>query len=425
MKKKSGFYGWKTLAGAILVTVIGGGAFIGTFGVYLPVISDKFGWSRASISLALSLGILAFGLPGPFFGYCVNKLGPRVSIILGNSLAVIATAFIFLANKTWHYYLLYIIIGLGNGLGGYIACTTLVNNWFVKKRTLALGIFTSSAGFSGFIYPPIVTALIGGLGFRESWLALAGLVMVGVVILGGVVLIRNRPEDFGQAPDGNYANSNATTENAVQAPGNALSEWRTMQIFKINTTWLIAGFIFADALAMGTVITHQIAYIQDIGFSPMVAASTASFQSLFTIAGSLAFGALSLKLNIKYVTGTAFLLQVISLIILLTSKNLAIIYIYAVFMGLSIGAIFTAMATFVGVYYPREHFAQVIGVILAFYVVAQSIAALAVGAIFDATHQYTLAFGILGVFSAAGLILALLVRPPNQSIFNNQHITKN
>jgi MFS family permease len=414
--KKKGFYGWFALAGTVLVTVISGGAFITSFGVFLPVISDELGWSRASLSLVLSLGFLAFGLPGPLFGFLVNKLGPRRCIILGNGLSAITIATLFFANQLWQYYLLFTIGGMGNGLGGYIAAATVTNNWFIKKRTLAMGFFTSSAGFSGFIFPPMVTAIIEGYNFRVAWLFLAGLVMLASVILGGVVLVRNRPEDYGQAPDGNYSSFYTAVE---KVPVNKPSDWHIMQVFKTITIWLIVAFAAADACAQGTVIAHQIAYIKDIGFDPMVAASTVSLQSIFTIAGSLAFGALSLKLNMRYLAGAAFFFQVLSLIILLTTKNLALIYVYAAFMGIGLGAVFTAIATFIGAYYPREHYAQVIGVVLPFFVVAQSLMALAVGAIYDATRHYTLAFIIIAVCSSVGLICALRARPPKQPIYVN------
>jgi cyanate permease len=237
-----------------------------------------------------------------------------------------------------------------------------------------------------------------------------------------MVLIKNRPEDIGQVPDGEDSSSAAAVK-ADYHPESPSPGWRTGRILKTPTIWMIAGFAFADALVMGTVVAHQIAYIQDIGFNPMVAASVASFQSIFSIAGGLIFGALCLKLNMRHLAASAFLLQILGMVILLTTQNLALIYVYAAFTGLSLGAVFTAMATFVGAYYPREHYARVLGIVLPFYVVAQSISALAVGAIFDAIGRYTPAFGILAVCSAGGLVCTLLARPPKQLSYVNSSIS--
>jgi sugar phosphate permease len=413
IRRKSGeaFHGWYVLVGSMLITFIVGGAFVNTFGVMLPVISHEFGWSRATVSMALSLGMIAFGVPSPLYGFLNNKLGPRFSIILGNLLAALGIAAIYLVQEIWHIYLLYIFIGMVSGLGGYIATSTVVNNWFVKKRSLVMGILTASAGVGGLVYPPVVTALIRAIGWRESWLVLAGMVVISAVV-AGVVLIRNKPEDMGQVPDGIRANLNDAIDKPALWAGNEPSEWRVTQVLKRRTIWLILAFVVANALTMGTMMTHQIAYLQDIGFNPMTAATTMSLMSIFALIGSLGFGTLALKINIRYLASAGFLCQVVSIIILLTTRNLGLIFVYAVLMGISTGALFTAMPTFVGNYYPRERYTQVTSIILPFHVVAQAVAAYAVGAIYDITAEYTLAFFIIGAFSLIGLVCAFSARPP-------------
>ena len=148
----------------------------------------------------------------------------------------------------------------------------------------------------------------------------------------------------------------------------------------------------------------------------MTAATTLSLMSIFSLIGSLAFASLSLKLNIRYLASAFFLFQVIAILILLTTRNLALIYLYTAFMGLSIGALFAAMPTFVGAYYPRERYAQVIGVIIPFFVLAQAGSATAFGVIYDITNKYTLAFYMLGVFALVGLICAFWTRPPGNNV---------
>jgi MFS family permease len=148
------FYGWIALAGVGLVIFAAGGAFIHGFSVLLPEITREFDWSRGEVAMALTLGILAFGLPSPLFGMTVNKFGPRKTIIVGNALAAIGLAGVYFAQEVCHLYFLYILIGLGGGFGGFIANTAVVNNWFIRKRSLALGIFQACAGLGGIVFPP-------------------------------------------------------------------------------------------------------------------------------------------------------------------------------------------------------------------------------------------------------------------------------
>jgi MFS family permease len=410
---KKVFYGWFVLVGVIFVVFIAGGTFVNSFGVLLPIITVEFGWSRAVVAGALSAGILAFGLPSLFYGILVARLGPRFTIISGNLLAVLGIAGVYLTQEVWNIYILYIIAGLGAGMGGYIPATTLINNWFNKKRSLALGIFAACVGLGGLTFPPLTTALIDVMGWRLTWLALAGLILVFSVLIGGVVMVRNRPEDMGLTPDGMPADSyvGISAEELPPADGDEVA-WRITRVLRGSTAWLIGGFAFANAFTMGTMVTHQIAYLQDIGFNAMTAATTLSFMSVFGIMGSLVFGWLALRFNLRHLAMAAFSVQILGLIVLLTTRELTLIYVYAAFQGLSNGSLVAALPTFVGNYYPRNHYARVIGVVFPFQVVANALAATIAGAIFDVSGTYMPAFATAAFFSLAGLVFVSMVRRP-------------
>jgi MFS family permease len=411
------FYGWFALAGVMLVICVVGGAFTYAFAVLLPIISGEFEWSRGAVALALSLGILAFGLPSPVYGIFVDRFGPRFTIILGNSLAALGLAGVYLVQEVWHLYLLYVLMGLGGGFGGYIPSATVINNWFIKKRSLALGMFTACAGLGGFIFPPMTTALIDAIGWRDTWLVLAGLVLIGAVFIGGVILVRNKPEDMGLLPDNMPANAivEVETKEIHSGTDEERSGWHIKQVLKQPTIWLIGCVAAANAFTMGLMMTHQIAYIQDIGFKAMTAATTVSVTSIFGITGSLLFGTLGLRYNVRYLASIAFGIQLVGLSILLSTRELGLIYIYAVCQGLGNGALITALPTFVGAYYRRDRYARVLGVVLPFQVVTNAISMTVAGIIYDATSAYTTAFAIAAVFSFSGIIVAFMTRRPKSA----------
>ncbi len=409
--KHKAFYGWFALAGVMLVIWIAGGIFVNSFSVLLPVITEYYGWSRGVVSGALSAGILAFGIPSPLWGAMVTRFGPRRPLIFGNLVTGLAIAGIFFVQEIWQLYTLYIIAGVGGGIGGYIACTTVVNNWFVKRRPLALGMFIAASGLSGLTFPPLATALVAAAGWQTTWLILAGIVVLAGVLLGCVVLVRNRPEDMGQTPDGLPATSYADPVPEAPASGQE-DNWRVTQIFRSPTPWLIGGFAAANAFTMGMVVTHQVAYVQDIGYSAMTAATTVSFMSFFFVIGGLTFGALALRYNHRYLASVGFALQLVGLIILLTTRSLGFIFVFSAFQGMTNSALITAMPTFLGAYYPRHRYARVLGVVLPFQVVANALSAIIGGAIYDATDSYRLAFIIAASLSLLGMIFAFNARRP-------------
>jgi MFS family permease len=409
-----GFYGWIALSGAVfsLLIICASGQ---CFGVFLPVMSDEFGWNRGAIALALSLGMLASGLPSPLWGILAAKFGPRINIILGSALVGAGMAGLYFLHDIWYLYLLYIFVGIGSGLGGNIPSTTIAVNWFTKRVSMAQGIIATAAGLAGFIFPPLATALIIAVGWRLSWVILGGIILLGASVIGGIVLVRNRPEDMGQAPDGiqdeiSEASKKAWTSSKQNANRTKLG---IKTVLKMPVTWFIFFLGTANAVVSGTMITHQVAYMQDIGLSPMTAATTMSILAIGSIIGSLAFGALALRINIRYLGVSAFIALLIALVILLTTRELAFLYIYSALVGGGLGALLAALPTFIGVYFGRELYTRLMGIAVAIHGLGASCAGTIAGIIYDAKGSYMLAFIILLVFVLVGIVCVFLARKPN------------
>jgi len=408
------FYGWIALAGAALVYFTGCGIFFYSYGVFLPTMCDELGWSRAAMAAGLSLGTLTFGLPSPLIGASITRFGPRVNIVLGNLLAALGLAGMSLAQEVWHIYFFYGLAGLGVGFGMYMACTMVVNNWFIGKRSLGMGLVVAAGGLGGFVFPPLATWLISTIGWQMSWVILAGIHFIFAVLIGGSILVRNRPEDVGQVPDG-ISIEPARREEGIDHQSRVYQspvDWQTKQTMRKPVTWLIATICAANFFAIGTVTAHQIAYLKDVGFTPMVAAMVLSLVSGMSIIGRLGFGALALRFEVRHLAVVSFAVQLVALAILLATKNLTLIYIYAALFGISYGALVVALPTFVGGYYGRTYYAQILGMIFPLGTVAEAVGPVLAGAIYDATATYTLAFALVAAFSSVGLVCAVLARPP-------------
>jgi MFS family permease len=178
---------------------------------------------------------------------------------------------------------------------------------------------------------------------------------------------------------------------------------------------LIAVLAASTVFGIGVMVTHQVAYIQDLGFSPMTAAMTMSIISAVSIIGGLGFGVLALRFNLRYLASAFFIIRLVALGILLSSENIALIYTYTIFFGISSGALGPAVPTLVGTYYGRARYAQVLGVVITIRVIAQAAGPAIAGVIYDVTDKYTLAFVLVAAFTLLGLICALLARPPELS----------
>lgn len=417
MPNDRGFYGWIALAGAALVYFTTSGAFYYSYGVFLPTICNAYGWSRTIVGGALSVALLAFGLPSPLIGASIARFGPRANIVFGNLLMTLGMAGMAIATKIWQLYCFYGILGgLGAGFGLYMASTAVVNNWFIKKRSMAMGILISAGGLGGFTFPPLVTWLISGFGLQMAWLAMAMIVCVCSVLIGGIFLIRNGPEEMGQIPDGiSSAKADAikgktgNTSRIYQSPMN----WQTGQAIRTPAIWLIATLCSISSLAIGTVTAHQVAYLMDIGFSHIVASMSLALVSGMSIFGRLGFGLLGFKFGVRHLAVFSSFAQVIALVILLTTKSLPLIYTYSIIFGISSGALIVALPEFIGAYYGRMHYSQILGFIFPLVLLSEAAGPVIAGAIRDVIGTYMLAFVIITGLSTVGLVCAIFAYPPD------------
>ncbi len=412
--KSQSFYGWTAMTGAALVAFVVGGSFVYSYGVFLPPMVAEFHWGRAEVALGLMIGMLAFGLPNPLTGILIARFGSRIIMVLGSLLSALGIAGMYFAGEVWHIYLFYGIAGLGAGIGGFLTCTTVATDWFVKKRSLALGIFTASAGLGGFVFPTLEAFFISTIGWRMAWIAMAGILFVGGSLIGGLILVRNKPEDLGQTPDGIPVVSFENKSNRGSLPKSVerSGDWRLGQALKNRAFWLIAAFSGANYFVLGVMIGHQVVYMQSLGFAPMIAALTLSVIPGVGIVGRLGFGILALRLDMKKLAVACFVMQLIGLVILITTQNLILIYIYSALFGISNGALMSGLPLFIGNYYGRSHFSEIQGIQYSLGMTALAIAPVIAGAIYDAVGTYKPIFIIVIAFSFVGLISVWFTRQP-------------
>lgn len=413
MQKESGFYGWGPLAGATLTFLVGSGVFFYSFGVFLSYMSTEFGWGRAMVGGALSVTLLASGLPGPLIGASINKFGPRLNIILGNCLVGLGLVGMSFATEVWQLYLFFgILVGLGTGFGSYMPCITIVNNWFVKRQTMAMALLLSAGGLAGFIFPPLVTRLLSGVGWQGTWLILAAVHFTCTVIVGGLILVRNRPEDRHQYPDTTSSGVVETGDSEGSPPSteDGTKDWRVRDLLRLPTVRLIAAIYITSFFAIGTLTAHQVAYLRDLGYSPITAALTFSIMAGSTLLGRLAFGALSSRHDLRRLVVAFYCIQLTALVILLTAPGLSLIYVYAVLFGISFGGLTVAAPTLIGAYFGRARFVKILGIVFPLGIAVEAVGPIMAGVIHDLTNTYVAAFAAVAILCATGLAYSISVR---------------
>lgn len=413
MQKESGFYGWRPLSGAILTFLVGSGVFFYSFGVFLSYMSAEFGWGRAMVGGALSVTLLASGLPGPLIGASIDRFGPRLNMILGNCLVSVGLVSMSFATEVWQLYLFFgILVGLGTGFGMYIPCTTIVNNWFVKRQALAMALLLSAGGLAGFAFPPLVTGLLSSVGWQGTWLTLAAVHFTSTVIVGGLILVRNRPESSHQHNGTASAMVAEAGDSQRPAPGSegGPEDWGLRDLMRSPMVRLIAAIYITSFFAIGTLTAHQVAYLRDLGNSPITAAFTFSIMAGSTLLGRLAFGVLGSRVDMRRLVVAFYCIQLAALTILVIAPSLSLIYAYAVLFGISFGGLTVAAPTLIGAYFGRARFVKILSLVFPLGIAVEALGPIMAGAIYDLTGTYVAAFSVVVILCAAGLAYAISLR---------------
>jgi sugar phosphate permease len=224
------FYGWWVTFGcAIVVFGVAGGQF--SFGVFLKPMTEEFEWSRATLSLAFAVTYMISGLLRPLAGYLADRYSPKWValsgvLIMGWMLLLIPAV----VSNLLHLYLLFAVMSIGVTLGTGPILTKIVSQWFVSNRGVTLGLVGGAGSLGAMILVPATSVVQVAFTWREAYFFL-GLFLIFVVLIVGILLIRNRPEDMGltalgsgDRASGPAGSRNASSSAAVERQNFTFSE---------------------------------------------------------------------------------------------------------------------------------------------------------------------------------------------------------
>jgi sugar phosphate permease len=194
------YYGWFVVAGCVLVSFgVAGGQF--SFGVFLKPMTDEFGWSRGSLSLAFALTFMISGLLRPLAGYLADRYSPKLAVLSGVTVMGTILLFIPFINNLVQLYALFAIMSIGIALGTGPILTKIVSGWFQTRRGLTLGLVGGASSAGAMVLVPAASLFLVLFNWKEAYWFLALLLLV-VILPAGYLLIRNRPQDMGLEPYG-------------------------------------------------------------------------------------------------------------------------------------------------------------------------------------------------------------------------------
>jgi MFS family permease len=399
------FYGWWiVLAGFMISLYVGSVVFFGLTAFVEPIIHE-FGWSYTQVSFASSLRGLEMGLFAPVVGFLVDRFGSRKLVFLG--IIVIGFGLILLSRtqSLFMFYGAYVLIAFGAGGCTSVVLMVAIANWFNRNVGKALGLMASGFGASGLVVP-IIVWMIDLYGWRTTLVVLGlGIWLLGLPL---TAVIRNSPEPYGFAPDGDLP------EGPVISSDTGALKSTTPDLKALVKTRAFVYLNLIEAVRMMAVtaaVLHVMPYLGTIGMTRTAAGLVAALIPLCSNIGRFGFGWLGDIFPKRYVLAATFGLMAAGM---LAFCNVQITWVMIIFLLLfppGFGGTMVLRGALLREYYGRGALGKMLGIIMGSAAMGGVIGPTLAGWVYDTTGSYRqiwlVFFGLLTV----AFFLSLRFRP--------------
>ena len=388
---KLSYYGWVVVGASFLASLVGFG-LVTSYGVFLKPLASEFGWSRSVIAGAFSTyAILHTGLAF-FAGRFVDKFGPKLILGIGGfclGFSMLGMSWLTSVFELHIYYGFILSVGVA---AIYTPVLATVSRWFKAKRGLAVGIASSGFGGSSLVFSPLSAWLISAFGLRWSFMILG--MVCWLIFIPVVILIRPVPRIM-----------------QVEIKSDSKEGLSFFEAFRTLTFWALCFSWMFMAVPLWAIMVHMVPLATDRGIFLLRAGVLAGLIGASSLIGRIGAGFLSDRFGRKRILIGSFVFELMITVWLLFSAETWMLYLFAIFFGISSGG----WAGVIGVF-PADYFGgKATGTILGFAIlmagVGVAIGPYLGGYIYDATQSYDYMIVMCIIATIAGIISALFLRP--------------
>ncbi len=414
MTRQPSFYGWKLLA--IFWIILFANFAFPLYGasVVNTYMAEALHWDRTQLGLAYAIYQLMIGAPAPLIAILIARRGVRFTAALG--CAVVAAGAVLMSSvvhTSLQTDLVYgVMIGLGAMTGGVLVAQTGINRWFSRFKGLAITLVHTGGTFGGFVAARLLDKVIRAFNgnWRAGWWLMAGLSAVCAIL---ALFVRERPADLGQLPDGAVENTaSISSQSAAKERVHKTNEdWTLLDALRTPAIWLILISLLGFSAGYPLYIAHGNAHLRDLGYTPAQAASSISIMLLCALFGTLMFAAMADSVEPRLVWAVSSVVFAAGMLLAMRASGAAGLYLYAILLGTSFGACFSAMMVLPANYYGVKGYPTVISFMMVVGTTAGFLGSTIAGMVFDRFHSYTPVFYCVAALSLLAAVVLLLMKP--------------
>lgn len=397
-------YAWVVLASAMVTMIMTiPGQTVGISVVLDPIIGD-LELSRSFVSGLYTAGTLIGSLSLPFVGRFVDRRGPRQAVVL--IAAAFALACLFMSSVTgWLTLAIGFVLVRALGQGSLsLVSQHVVALWFVRRRGFAIGLLGLAMAVATAFVPGLLEALESARGWRGTYVVLA-VIVAALAIPLGLAFFRDRPEAYGQVPDGARLRSGETPAAPIEA-NLSLAEARRTGAF-----WIVAAADVSIAALSTGLMFHHFDILASGGVERAVAAWAFVPIGLVSAAATLTAGMLLDRIPPRFIMSTMLVFQAGALV-LAGFVGPGTTLVYGATLGIATGVRGAVAGSTYAHYFGRRHLGAIKGFATTLTVAGTAVGPLLFAVGLDASGGYV---PVLLASALAPIVLAIVslgLRPP-------------
>ncbi len=389
------YYGWVNLTIAAL-------AMVGT----LPGRTQGLGLITESLLKDLQIDRILFAqinlwatLIGALFCFGIGRLIDRVGSRVVLTSVVLALAAVVLAmSGVRGVFFLAVLITLTRGFGQSalsVISLTMVGQWFVKRLSLAMGVYTVLMSIGFMIAFPVVGAIVLNSGWRSAWsgVGIALLILTPIAWL----LVRHTPETSGLMLDGKMLVGGKQSDQ----PEETLTGFTLRQALQTPAFWVFALSSSVYGLLASGIALFNESILAERGFDASVYHRTLVITALTALAGNFLGGWLAEKWTMNRLMALAMAMLAGALLALPHVHSESHVVAWAVVMGLAGGFVIVLFFSFWSRAFGRAHLGKIQGAAQSLTVLASAVGPLLLAECIAWTGSYAAMFYTLSLVVAA------------------------
>ena len=396
------FYGWIILFVGTLGLIMTSPGQSYAVSIFVEYFMSDLGLSRSMVSTTYTLGTLSGSLALPVVGRQIDRRGVRLMMTLIAVLFGLACIYMGFVQNALMLGLGFVAIRmLGQGSLALVS-QNAINQWWVRRRGMAMGISGMLLSLLGLgTFPNLINWRIPSYGWRITYVLL-GMMLLVIMAPLALMLVRNRPEQYGLEPDGRpLPPSSETGAGATSIEENwTLSEAMRTPIFWI----LISGISLISMLGTG-LIFHTVSIFADNGLSATIAATVFVPVSITTALVNVTSGILLDRVSVRRLLATALTCLFLAMMVVQSLQAIWLVGLYGILLGTTFGLMHIINSVSWAKYYGRRHLGSITGLTTTFVIIGSALGPMPFGIGRDQLGSYDT---VLSIFAIVPLFLAIL-----------------